>query len=118
MRIPALLFVSVLLLAGCAAGNRPMQLASGAGAVYPPNARAAGVEGYVVVRYDVDTEGRVSNVRVVESSPPGVFEESAVQAVSRWRFNPATRRGEPQAVEGMVSRLDFALEGAEEYEEY
>jgi TonB family protein len=114
---PLLLTLAVLL-GGCASADRPLQLLSGTGAVYPPQARAEGVEGYAVVRYDVDVEGRVGNARVVASSPQGVFDESALQAVSRWRFRPAERNGEPLAVNGLESRLDFVLTGGEAYADY
>ncbi|MFU8816725.1 MAG: energy transducer TonB [Pseudomonadales bacterium] len=112
------LALAVLLLAGCASTDRPLQLVSGAGATYPPQARADGVEGYAVVRYDVDVEGRVHNARVVASSPRGVFDESALQAVTRWRFTPAQRQGQPHAVNGLESRLDFVLQGGDSYADY
>lgn len=105
-------------IAGCASGDRPMQLVSGTGAVYPPDARANGVEGYVVVRYDVSADGRVHNARVVDAQPAGTFDEAALQAVSRWRFRPPQRDGEAQAVTGLQSRLEFALEGGSAYEDY
>jgi periplasmic protein TonB len=113
--LPALLAV---LLTGCASQDRPLQLVSGTGPVYPPLARSQGVEGYAVVRYDVDTNGRVGNVRVVASSPRGVFDESAVQAVSRWEFRPAQRNGQPHAVNGLESRIEFVLKGGEAYADY
>jgi TonB family protein len=103
---------------GCASGDRPLQLLSGTGAIYPPDARADGVEGYVVVRYDVSADGRVDNVRVVDAEPRGIFDEAAVQAVSRWRFRPPHRDGEAQAVAGLQSRLEFALEGGSVYKDY
>lgn len=109
---------AALMLAGCASDSRPLQLLSGTGAVYPPDARAEGVEGYVVVSYDVDDQGRVDNTRVVEADPPDVFDESALQAVSRWRFRPPERDGEPQPVTGLRSRLDFVLKGADAYADY
>lgn len=114
----AALALAVLLLAGCASQNRPLQLESGAGAIYPPQARAQGVEGYAVVRYDVDVEGRVRNARVVASAPQGVFDESALQAVSRWKFTPAQRNGQPHAVNNLESRLDFLLRGGEAYADH
>ncbi len=110
--------VLVLALAGCAGGNQPLMLVSGTGAVYPPHAREQGVEGYVVVRYDVDVDGRVQNARVVKASPPGVFDESALQAVSRWRFKPPERHGEAKPVRDLESRLNFSLEGADRYDQY
>jgi len=115
---PALILAAALLLAGCAGGNRPLQLVSGTGAFYPPLAREQGIEGHVVVRYDVDVEGRVRNARAVSAAPPDVFDEAAVQAVSRWRFNAPLRAGEPQPVTGIESRLDFTLKGGDAYEDY
>jgi len=109
--------LALVLLAGCAGGPRPLPLVSATGATYPPEAREAGVEGYVVVRYDVDGEGRVINASVVEATPRGVFEEAALAAVTRWRFRPP---GEEDAsrVTGLTSRLEFALEGGDRYADY
>lgn len=112
------ILVAAALGAGCASNNRPLQLVSGTGAVYPPDARTRGVEGYVVVGYDVDTEGRVINARVLEAVPPGVFEESAMQAVSRWRFKAPQKGGEAQPVSGLHSRLNFVLGDGEAYADY
>jgi TonB family protein len=121
-RMNAVKFLTLVLLgaalAACAGGNRPLQLVAGAGAIYPPQARAEGIEGYVVVRYDVDAEGRVHNVRVASAAPPDVFDEAAVQAVSRWRFTPAQQHGEPRPVANLESRLEFNLDGAEAYADY
>jgi periplasmic protein TonB len=112
------LVLTVVLLAGCAAQDRPLQLLSGAGPVYPSEARAEGVEGHVVVRYDVDDQGRVLNARVVESSPGGVFDEAAVRAVSSWRFRPLEQAGERRSVDGLHSRVEFRLKGGESYADY
>jgi len=110
------LALALALLAGCAGGPRTLPLVSATGATYPPEARKAGVEGFVVVRYDVDPEGRVVNARVVEATPPGVFEEAALAAVTRWRFRAPGDDSEP--VTGLTSRLEFALEGGERYSDY
>lgn len=124
MNMPPAIFRSVVAAAvlalalaagGCASRHAPLQLVSGTGAVYPPAARAAGIEGYVVVRYDVDIDGRVRNARVVSAEPAGVFDESALQAVSRWRFSEPKRDGVPAPVEGLESRLDFRISGGDAY---
>jgi TonB family protein len=112
------LALTAVLLAGCAAQDRPLQLVSGTGPVYPPEARAEGVEGFAVVRYDVDEAGRVVNARVVDSSPQGVFDQSALRAVTSWKFRPAERAGEPQSVNGLESRLDFRVKGGEAYADH
>ncbi|MBA3487804.1 MAG: TonB family protein, partial [Lysobacter sp.] len=40
--------------------------------------------------FTVDADGSVSNVRVVQSNPPRVFDREAINAVRRWRFQPIT----------------------------
>lgn len=97
-----------LLLAGCASAPRPLQLLAGADPVYPPAARAAGIEGEVTIRYDVTAAGRVANAVILAAEPVGVFEEAALAAVASWRFRPATTRGEPTAPR-QVSVLRFRL---------
>lgn len=55
---------------------------------YPPDALRAGQAGEVVVEFTVNTDGSVSNARVVRADPPRVFDREAVSAVRRWRFEP------------------------------
>ncbi len=62
---------------------------------YPPDLRRAGVQGFVVLSILVSPEGRVEKVKVVESAPPGVFDEHAEDAVRAWRFSPGRYKGEP-----------------------
>ncbi len=105
-----------LLLTGCLGShNRPMQLINGAGPIYPAAARQAGVEGLVVVRYDVTQEGNVINAVVAESEPAGVFDEAALVAVRSWHFNPRIVEGEPQLVEGIVSPVRFRVDDDDAY---
>ncbi len=83
--------------------------------MYPSEAKAQGVEGYVVVGYDVDERGAVTNLSVLEAQPPGVFEQAALEAVAKWQFNPVMRRGVAEAALGRVSRLEFKLADTESY---
>ncbi|SNS21461.1 outer membrane transport energization protein TonB [Humidesulfovibrio mexicanus] len=76
---------------------------------YPMAARRAGQEGQVLLRLFVDAEGRVGQVAVLKAEPEGLFEESALEAVRKWRFSPAMNKG---AAVGMWLTLPvrFALE--------
>ncbi len=56
---------------------------------YPPRARSKGVEGYVTVNLLIGRDGRVERLRVLESEPPGVFEQAATEALRQWEFEPA-----------------------------
>lgn len=50
--------------------------------VYPRRALSRGIEGYVVLIHDVDTDGIPNNIRVLNSSPR-VFGGSAIRALER-----------------------------------
>jgi TonB family protein len=112
------LLIAGLALVGCAASGRSLELVSGSAVIYPPEARAAGTEGYVIVRYDVDAEGRVINPRVVQAEPVGVFDAAAIETVSSWRFQPARGASQPRVIEGVQSRVQFSLGASEAYRNY
>lgn len=61
---------------------------------YPPRARAQGVTGYVVLSLLISPTGQVEQVKVLEASPSGVFDEAAVAGVRGWTFEPAQYKGE------------------------
>ena len=59
---------------------------------YPPSMRGRRLEGVVVVIFVVDATGKVGDARVEKASAPA-FEQPAVDAVKRWRFEPGVRAG-------------------------
>ena len=108
----------LLLVAGCAAAPRPLQFVSGPDPVYPPDAKSAAIEGQVTLRYDINVDGRVFNLRVVEAEPEGVFEKAALEALSQWRFRPPVVDGRNVALRDRVSTLEFRLGGSDAYAIY
>jgi protein TonB len=58
---------------------------------YPIDARAHGIEGRSTIAIDIDDEGRVVNVVVNDSTPPGVFESAADRLARTLHFRPARR---------------------------
>jgi protein TonB len=77
---------------------------------YPYRARQRRIEGSVQVRFLVNVDGTTSQVTIVDSQPPGVFDQAAVDAVSRWRFEPGRLAGEPVAA-WVVAPITFDLSG-------
>jgi protein TonB len=74
--------------------------------VYPVVAEARGLEGWVLVEFDVNTDGSVTNAFVVESSS-GLFEKAALNAVYRFRFKPRVVDGVPQLSAGLQNLFRF-----------
>lgn len=70
---------------------------------YPDLPQHAGVEGWVLLGFDVLSDGRVVDLHVIESSPPFLFDLSAALAVSRWYYKPGAR-------EGVKVKLSFNME--------
>lgn len=73
---------------------------------YPAIARAAGIEGTVVLQATISKLGTIENLRVV--SGPIMLRQAAIDAVSRWRYRPYLLNGEPVEVETTVN-VQFTL---------
>ncbi|MFA9462542.1 energy transducer TonB [Thiohalorhabdus sp. Cl-TMA] len=67
---------------------------------YPLRARRRALEGTVQLRVRVSPKGEPLEVSVAESSGHAILDRTAKEAVRDWRFEPATRGGQP--VEGTV----------------
>ena len=79
---------------------------------YPRRAQERGIEGKVLVEYDVDVGGKVINPKVIWSEHE-VFDSSALKSVSSWVFKPALKNGKPILSKGLCHNLTFLLEGSE-----
>jgi len=53
----------------------------------------AKTSGYVIVRFSIGVNGRVSDLSVVESQPQGVFDQAAQDAVRKWVYEPRKENG-------------------------
>jgi TonB family protein len=73
---------------------------------YPAEAKAASIEGVVVVQYTVTETGEVTDVQAVRGPPE--LTAVCVEAVKAWRFSPAMKDGEPVAVHRMA-RFPFRI---------
>lgn len=83
-------------------------LIKSAQARYPTAALRARQEGWVQVSFTIDTDGKPTDVKVTSSQPGRVFDRAAVDAVERYRFEPAMRDGQP-VTSISTQRIDFKL---------
>ena len=58
---------------------------------YPESARRAGIEGTVLLKLHVLADGGVASVTIERSSDHADLDHAAVQAIRRWRFEPARK---------------------------
>lgn len=75
--------------------------------VYPFSLKASGISGEVVVEFVVDERGRVTHPRILRSTHPD-FESATLSAVSKWRFEPGTRKMKPVSFR-MIVPVKFNL---------
>ncbi len=75
---------------------------------YPARALAADIEGWVELAYTVRPDGNVSNVKVLNATPPRTFESAASKAVSRLRYQPVIQGGKAISV-GTQVRIVFRV---------
>lgn len=75
--------------------------------VYPDHARAARIEGLVVMEAVLDPGGHVTQLRVVRSVP--MLDQAAMDAVRQWRYTPTMYYGKPVSVL-MTITIKFTLQ--------
>jgi protein TonB len=75
--------------------------------IYPEIARQAKKEGTVVIEAVLDTTGRVTQSRVIQSVP--LLDQAALDAVRQWRYTPTTLGGQPVSVL-MTITIRFTLQ--------
>lgn len=109
--------LSTSLLAGVSYAGNHLQHAASAGQAaqdgqpvyriepdYPAEAAQQGIEGSVVLQFDIKPDGSVVNVAVVDGKPAGVFDQTAITALTQWRYKET---GKPMT--DLLVQLDFVL---------
>lgn len=76
---------------------------------YPSIALRQGLEGYVLMKFTIDTLGRPIDIVVVDSKPRRMFDKEALRALRKWKYQPQVLNGEAVAQEGQTARLEFKL---------
>jgi len=74
--------------------------------IYPTLARAARIQGPVILYATISKAGTIDNLRLVSGHP--MLVPAAIAAVSEWRYRPYILNGEPIAVETQIT-VNFIL---------
>jgi TonB family protein len=75
---------------------------------YPSSALSKGTEGWVSLSFVVTVDGKVTALKVLDSSPAGVFDTAASRAMARVRYKPPMLGGKPTAVSTKL-RIAFRM---------
>ena len=76
---------------------------------YPKRAERLGVEGFVVVAFDLSADGGILDLRVVEAEPRMVFDKSAMKFVKGMRFEVPEEDGAPVMARDIQFKVGFKL---------
>jgi protein TonB len=69
--------------------------------VYPPIAKAARIQGTVVLAATIGKNGTIQDLKVV--SGPAMLQQAALDAVRRWRYRATVLDGVPVDVDTTIS---------------
>ncbi len=76
--------------------------------VYPPLAKAARIQGTVVLEAVISKQGTIENLSVLQGHP--LLIQAAIDAVKQWRYKPTLLNGEPVEVITTIT-VNFSLTG-------
>jgi protein TonB len=76
---------------------------------YPMRAKQQGVEGWVELMFTITKMGTVTDVIVTATSSGTVFNRAAIQAVSKWKYNPKIEGGAAVDRPRVRQRIKFQL---------
>lgn len=72
--------------------------------VYPEEAGRQGIEGVVLVEFDITKDGATENIRIVSEEPPNMFADAAMQSAAQWVYPPLEER-----LQGVRSIIRFEM---------
>jgi periplasmic protein TonB len=75
---------------------------------YPPLARAARIQGTVILQAQISKDGNIENLQLISGHP--MLAPAAIEAVKQWKYKPYLLNGEPVEVETQV-QVNFTLAG-------
>ncbi len=84
-----------------ASGIMARQRLGGDNPIYPAIAKAAHIQGTVVLRASISADGKVTDL-IVTSGPP-MLQQAAIDAVRTWTYKPYLLNGKPVAVQTQVN---------------
>jgi len=75
---------------------------------YPPLAKAARIQGVVILQAQISKTGDIENLQLISGHP--MLAPAAIEAVKQWKYKPYLLNGEPVEVDTQV-QVNFSLSG-------
>ena len=74
---------------------------------YPAKARKRRAEGFVIIKFNIDTQGKPIDLEVIDANPKRLFEQEAIKALKQWRYQPKLEFGKAVVQHGQTVKLEF-----------
>jgi protein TonB len=76
---------------------------------YPISAARDGIEGWVVLAFDINEIGQVINIEIIDSQPKRTFDKAAKQALKKWKYRAKSIDGKQVQQKNFTVQLDFSM---------
>ncbi len=74
---------------------------------YPAKARKRRAEGFVIIKFNIDPQGKPTDLEVIDANPKRLFEQEAIKAIKQWRYQPKLEFGKAVVQHGQTVKLEF-----------
>ncbi|WP_086983450.1 energy transducer TonB [Vibrio aphrogenes] len=76
---------------------------------YPSRMLKRRVEGFVVMSFTINEQGRPEDIQVVQAEPSKAFVRPAVQALRNWKYQPQIEGGKAVKQPGQQVKIEFKI---------
>lgn len=76
---------------------------------YPIAAQRRGIQGRVIVEFDINTQGHVINPKIVKTGASSLFHRSVLKAISGYQYEPYRLGGQIMGLQGLKAEFIFQL---------
>lgn len=76
---------------------------------YPARALKRGMQGYVILAFNIDEQGRTQDISVVEVEPSQIFVRSAIRALNKTKYQPKLVNGKAVKQVNQKKKFEFKI---------
>lgn len=77
---------------------------------YPLAAASKGIEGWVVLSFNINEIGETTNISIVDAEPKRIFDNAAKRALQKWKYQAKVINGKAVSQQDLTVRLDFNMD--------